>query len=302
MKKLLYVVLVLLLLVGSAAAQSDVASQLVRAGINTVAAEIMADHLAVSTGTVAAAGSTHADAAAITKRATYVTASDDARGVKLPAAVTIGFTYDVFNTVASKNLKVYPSTGGQINAGGANVATTVYGKGAVRCLYGATDTWQCATLPTPGTKTIFVPAGIGRAGTTGGWTNTGTNMNEALLPQNQTTSTFTIPVNGLEVGDTIVSFQPVAQMESGGNAVSFTTATALRKLTNAAADPVDSSVQAISAISKTADYATSSTDSTALTTPDLVETGESFYFLVTGTTGASTDIRLLGFEVVVRRQ
>jgi hypothetical protein len=33
------------------------------------------------------------------------------------------------------------------------------------------------TVTASGSKTLFIPAGVGRAGTTAGWTNTGANMN-----------------------------------------------------------------------------------------------------------------------------
>jgi hypothetical protein len=293
-KKVLFAIALVLFAVPASA---DVASQLVRAGVNTVAAEILAEHLAVSYGTVAAAGTVTGDATAITKRATYVTASDDAKGVILPAAVSLGLTYDVFNTVASKDLKIYPSTGGQINAGGANVPIVINGKSGVRCLYGATDTWQCAQLSIPGTRTLFVPAGVGRAGTTAGWTNTGTDMNEALLPASQTNSTFTIPVTGLQVGDTIESFKVIAQIESAGNTATLDAD--LRRLRNAAADPVDSSLGAITQVSVTADTAVAATK--ALATATLFASCDAFYVLLKGTTAALTDVRLLGVEVVVRR-
>lgn len=146
-------------------------------------------------------------------------------------------------------------------------------------------------------ETAIIPAGNGRAGTTAGWTNTGTNINEALLPQSSTASTFTIPLQALNLGDTIVGYKVIAQIESAGGTATLDAD--LRKLTNAAADPVDSSVGAITQVSVTADTAVAA--SKTLATADVVETRESFYVLLTGTTAASTDIRLLDIEVTVIR-
>lgn len=147
-------------------------------------------------------------------------------------------------------------------------------------------------------STLFIPAGVGRAGTTAGWVNTGTNLNQATVAASQTSATFTIPIVGLQVGDTIESFKVVAQIESAGNTATLDAD--LRKLTNAAADPVDASVGAITQVSVTADTAVAS--SKTLATADVVASGESFYLLLTATTAASTDIRLLGVEVVAKRE
>lgn len=147
------------------------------------------------------------------------------------------------------------------------------------------------------TVTVFVPAGIGRAGATAGWTNTGANLNEALLPQSQTASTFTIPLTGLQVGDTISAFKVVAQVESAGGTATLDAD--LRKLTNAAGDPTDASIGAITQVSVTADTAVASAKT--LAAAEVLASGESLYLLLTGTTAASTDVRLLGFEVTVLR-
>lgn len=256
--------------------------------------------LAVDVGTLAAAGTgVVADAAQIVDQTTYVTASDNTKSVKLPDGPAVGAVFDIFNTVASKNLPVFPlPTGASINGGTANASVTIYGKTGLRCSYSAANTWQCGTLGVPGVKTLFVPAGIGRAGTTAGWVNTGTNINEATMAAGGTASTFTIPVTGLEVGDTVESFKVIAQIESAGGTVTLDAD--LRTLTNAAGDPTDASIGAITQVSVTADTAVAS--SKTLATASLVASGTSYYVLLTGTTAGSTDIRLLGVEVVVRRE
>jgi hypothetical protein len=66
--------------------------------------------------TVAATGTTNANAASITGYGlTLVSGADDAVGVILPTAVPGGIIY-IKSTVAAKVLKIYPAAGAQINA------------------------------------------------------------------------------------------------------------------------------------------------------------------------------------------
>lgn len=77
---------------------------------------------------VAATGSTQADAAALTQGAlNTVSAADGTKGVLLPAAVA-GAKCRVYNEHASNGLKVYPASGDDINDGTANAAVTIEGK------------------------------------------------------------------------------------------------------------------------------------------------------------------------------
>lgn len=78
-------------------------------------------------GTIAAAGSAQGDAAAIVNHVTYVTAADGTKGVILPAAAA-GLRFEVYSTVATNGLKIYPATGDDINDGSANAAITIEGK------------------------------------------------------------------------------------------------------------------------------------------------------------------------------
>ena len=73
--------------------------------------------------TVAAAGTNQSTAAAITAGFTYVTGADDAKGVRLPAAVA--GTVVIIKVGPGADLKVYPATGDKINDGSANAAITV---------------------------------------------------------------------------------------------------------------------------------------------------------------------------------
>lgn len=145
-----------------------------------------------------------------------------------------------------------------------------------------------------GTRTHYVPAGIGKQGATGTWT-TANDFGNARCAASQTAATFTIPITGLALGDVISAFKVIAQIESAGGAVTLDAS--LRRLTNAAGDPTDASLGAITQVAVTADTAVSS--SKTLDTAETVATGEMLYLLVTATTAASTDIQLLGVELTL---
>ena len=70
--------------------------------------------LYIKSATVAATGSTQSDAASVSDGFTLVSAADATKGVKLPAAVA-GRTVILKNN-ANAVLKVWPATGGGINA------------------------------------------------------------------------------------------------------------------------------------------------------------------------------------------
>ena len=71
----------------------------------------------------------------------------------------------------------------------------------------------------------------------------------------------------------------------------------LRKITNVAANATDASIGAITQVSVIADTKVES--SKTLATPEVVAADEQYYVLITGTTGASTDVQLLGVTVSV---
>jgi hypothetical protein len=103
-----------------------------------------------------------------------------------------------------------------------------------------------------------------------------------------------LPLTGLTIGDTVTSFKVVAQIESAGNTATLDAD--LRKLTNAVGDPTDASIGAITQVSVTADTAVAA-EKTGLT--EVVAATEALYVLLTATTAASTDIRLLGITYTV---
>jgi len=102
----------------------------------------------VPSATVAAAGSSQSDAAAIAAGFTLVTAANGTKGVKLPAAaagsICIVKNIDAANAV----LKVYPNTDDAINAIAANGALSMAAKtSAIFVAYDATTWYTIPLLP-----------------------------------------------------------------------------------------------------------------------------------------------------------
>lgn len=160
------------------------------------------------------------------------------------------------------------------------------------------DSSASGLFSVPGTGSQeFQLSSPAKIGATAGWAAVGaTNLAEATLPASQTASTLVVPVRGLKVGDTITAFKVIAQIESAGGAVTLDAD--LRKLTNAAGDPVDASVGAITQVAVTADTAVAAAK-TGLA--EIVAADEWLYILITGTTAASTDVRFLGATVTITR-
>jgi hypothetical protein len=73
----------------------------------------------------------------------------------------------------------------------------------------------------------------------------------------------------------------------------------LRKMTAAAADVSDASVGAITQLSVTADTIMSASNTAKGALTEVVAADETFYVLLTATTGASTDIALQGVAITV---
>jgi predicted RecA/RadA family phage recombinase len=94
--------------------------------------------------TVAAAGSTQSDAAALGTGLNIVTGADGTKGVVLPTAKA-GMIVYLKGTTAGV-LKVYPATGGTINALSANAAMSL-ASGAVPAILVASSATQWYTFP-----------------------------------------------------------------------------------------------------------------------------------------------------------
>ncbi len=140
--------------------------------------------------------------------------------------------------------------------------------------------------------------GFARAGTGVGFvanvglTNNVGNM--ATLPAAQTAATLVIPISGLPVGATITSYHLQGNIISAG-----TTATLdadLRSETIAAAGPTDASLGTMTQISVTSNTAANSSKSI---TSHMIVATESYYMLLTATTGATCSMTLQGLGIII---
>jgi hypothetical protein len=175
------------------------------------------------------------------------------------------------------------------------------------------------TLPDPGTTAATILLSVGtqgiaatagtmtrtgqeynlggspKVGGTAGWVvNGAANFFEATIPASQSASKLVVPIFGLKVGWVITGFRVVAQIESAGNTVTLDGD--LRYQANVAADPTDNSIGTMTQVSVVADTASSQTKTGLSHT---VVSSNSYYLLLTATTGASTDIRYLGTWITV---
>lgn len=71
---------------------------------------------------VTPAGSSQSDGTAITAKINVITGADGTKGVVLPAGDGDTAVYLLYSATATNACKVYPPTGGSINAGAANAA------------------------------------------------------------------------------------------------------------------------------------------------------------------------------------
>lgn len=141
-------------------------------------------------------------------------------------------------------------------------------------------------------------AGQAKAGTTAGFVvAVGDNKALVTCPANSTASTLVVPIPRLKVGDIITSFYLDGQIESAGGTV--TVDADLRVMTAAAADVTDASVGSITQLSVIADTVMSSANTAKSSLSQTVAAGESYYVLITATTGAATDIALQNVAVVI---
>lgn len=149
-----------------------------------------------------------------------------------------------------------------------------------------------------GTRHIHPCGIVAKVGATSGWVvGAASNICLATLPASQTSSTLVVPLRGLKLGDVIRGFHLIGQVESVGGTV--TIACNLRKHTAAAADVVDASVASMASLSVTAQTTLSRFNTSSPDFPCVVGGGETYYFLITGTTAASTDIALQGLAVFI---
>lgn len=143
-----------------------------------------------------------------------------------------------------------------------------------------------------------------KVGGTAGWVVAGAaDNNLATLPAGSTASTMVLALDKLQIGDEIVGYHLLGQIESGGNAASLQAS--IRAHTVAAADVAEGGVTGtiMTTLSVTADTAVNESNA-ARVIPEAarfkVEENKTYFMLFTGTTAASTDIALMGVVLYVR--
>lgn len=133
-----------------------------------------------------------------------------------------------------------------------------------------------------------------KEGATAGW-NVDVAEDRALLghvPNSKTACTLIIPLPGLNVGDTIVSFFLNGRIESAGSTV--TVDAELFKHTAGAGAIADASLGAITQVSETGDFLLSAASAgKILAAPEGMGDAETFYVVVTVTTGADGEVELI---------
>ena len=147
---------------------------------------------------------------------------------------------------------------------------------------------------------MLIPASAGIVGGTAGFTvRAAADTALATCAAGSTAATFTIPIYGLKVGQTITGISLTGQIESAGNTA--TVDCALYTNTAAAADISTAAVTgaAITQISATADTAITATNSKKDGLATVVADGVAYFLLVTVTTAASTDVALAAATVYV---
>ncbi len=182
--------------------------------------------------------------------------------------------------------------GANLDLGGVNITTVAGDRGLF--FVTAADTVILLSFKHESRQRI-INSGA-KIGTTAGWTiQTNDNLGLAASCQaSRTAATLVIPVTGLTVGDKITAFSVVGQIESGGNTVTLDAN--LRKMTAATSNVTDASVGVITQISVTSDTIISSAK---IGLTEIVAANETFYILLTATTGVLTDIALQGITITV---
>ena len=101
--------------------------------------------LYIKSSTVAAAGSTQGNAAALSDGFNLVSAADGTKGVLLPAAAA-GRVVIIKNNTSAQTLKVWPATGDAINAVAANSNDTMAGLTSWMMIAYDATTWYTVPL------------------------------------------------------------------------------------------------------------------------------------------------------------
>lgn len=143
----------------------------------------------------------------------------------------------------------------------------------------------------------------GKVGATSGWTvRAAADAWLSTVAQSQTAATLVLPIPGLKRGDAIVGWHLIGQIESGGNTV--TVDSALNRHDAVAADVTTTAVASATQLSVTGDRAMTETNTKKALESyqhQIVDDGETYFLLLTVTTGASCDVALQGAVVWVKR-
>lgn len=176
----------------------------------------------------------------------------------------------------------------------ASKAVVLDGSKGISTITSATITTLTSTSIVQ-SRTIQLTKAHAKVGASAGWVlPTTTNLPYmATMAASQTGGTLVVHLDGLQVGATITGYKVIAQVESAGGTVTIDAA--LRAVTNVAAEPTDAAVgTGMTQVSVTADTAVAQAK-TGHT--QVVTSGDTYYLLITATTGASTDIILQNIEL-----
>ena len=147
-------------------------------------------------------------------------------------------------------------------------------------------------------KYIISAGGQSKVGGTAGFVVAAAANNMLVTcPADVTAGKLVIPIPQLKKGDMIAGLHLIGQIESAGGTV--TVDVDLRKMSAAAADVVDASVATMTQLSVVADTAMGETNTMLQGLSEIVDEGESYYLLITATTGSSTDIALQAAALLV---
>lgn len=167
--------------------------------------------------------------------------------------------------------------------------------GTAVCVIATGDSIEAVIGETGQAKHLVVnAAGRAKAGATAGWVVAAAdNIALVTCPASKTASTLVVPLPAFEVGTKIVGFHLLGQVENSA-AAALTIDADLRKHTAAATDVADASVSAMTQFTTAADAILSASNTRKTDFSEIVATDETFYVLVTATTGVGVDIALQG--------
>lgn len=147
-------------------------------------------------------------------------------------------------------------------------------------------------------RKLWVPAvNIGYVAGTPGWTTSGAD-GLLRLGASVTSAVWLTPLTGLNIGDRVKAVRAVGQVESAGNTV--TVLLDVKKTTAAAADFVEAALGSQATTGAlTADTLIQGSVLEVANLTEVLDVGEHFFAILTGTTGISTDVAIAGFEVEI---